>query len=93
MPGQYFLIAPGSRTSWSHRWDDFLAEDESISSRQWTVSPVHADTSPETPTLSGQNSDVVFIEAPREGYIYTLTEAIVTNLGVQDSRSITLRCG
>ena len=87
MPGQYFLIAAGSRTSWAHNWSDFLATDdqgnalEVIDSRQWSVTPVHTDVSPEMPRSLAKPLTVVFIENPRSGVIYELSETIHTSLG------------
>jgi hypothetical protein len=85
----YFLVAPGSKTSWSHDWDDFLAESETIDSRVWSITP---DVGSPSPTLSNETSDVVFVEGFEAGMVYHLTEAIVTSNGVRDSKTIALRC-
>ena len=44
------------------------------------------------PLLTGQNADIVFIEGMRAGHVYHLKETIVTNQGVRQDQTITLRC-
>ena len=87
----YFLVDPSSRYSWSHSWDEFLGEGESISTRLWSISPLHKDD-PTTPTLANATDDVVFVSGMRAGNIYYLKETITTNASVIAEQTITLRC-
>jgi hypothetical protein len=96
MPGTYFLVDPDGRYSYEHDWNPFLAKDndgniiETIDSRQWLIAPLNG-TSPETPILSNDQSNVVFVEGFVAGRVYRLTEEIVTNNGVRDQQTIVLR--
>jgi hypothetical protein len=86
MPGSLLLVGPG-RHSLQHDWSSFLSEGETIDSRSWTVSPTG-------PTLTNDLAEVVYVELDAEhiGKIFAVTETVVTNMNVTDSRSIILRC-
>jgi hypothetical protein len=89
----YVLCDPSSRLNFSHDWETlgWLADDDSIVSRQWTITPM-TGTSPETPTLSNDTGEIVYVEGLVAGHVYRLTERVVTEAGVQDERTIVLRC-
>jgi hypothetical protein len=90
MPGTYFLVDPQSRTSWEHDWTPFLGENETIDSRLWTIAPMNPG-SPETPVLSNETSNVVFVEGLLPGQVYHLRESAVMNTGVRTDQTIVLR--
>lgn len=91
----YLLVDPSSRLNWSHNWEDpldpWLADGDTIASRQWTISPLNAG-SPETPVLSNDTSDIVFVSGLQAGRVYRLTEHVVTAAGLEDDRTLVLRC-
>jgi hypothetical protein len=91
----YLLVDPNSKLNFSFDWTDWLASGSSgsptdtIASRQWSISP--SGGSPQ-PTLTGDTTDVVFVEGLEAGKIYALTEHVVTAAGIEDDRTIVLRC-
>lgn len=87
----YRLVDPDAQLNWSHDWGPYLADGESITSRQWTITPLNG-TSAETPTLSGDTSDTVVATGFQAGKIYHLSEIITTDVGNTDERTIVLRC-
>lgn len=88
----YVLADPDSVLNWSHDWaTDWLAEGDTIASRQWSIMPLNG-TSPETPTLTNDTADIVFVSGLQAGKVYHLTEHVVTTAGVEDERTIVLRC-
>lgn len=87
----YLLIDPESKLDWQHSWDDYLAAGDTIVSRQWSITPMN-EGSPSTPILTGDTTDSVFVEGFVAGKIYRLKEHIVTTAGVEDDRTIVLRC-
>jgi hypothetical protein len=91
----YILVDPSSRLNWSHDWEDpldpWLAEGDTITSRLWTITPLN-NTTPETPVLSNTTSDIVFVEGLLPGRVYHLTEHVVTASGLEDDRTIVIRC-
>lgn len=87
----YRLVDPDSVLDWQHDWTDSLAQGVSISSRQWSITPSNG-TSPETPTLSGSTTATVTVSGLQAGKVYRLTEHIVTTNGLEDERTIVLRC-
>ena len=92
---RYLLVDPSSKLNFENDWDEegnsWLAEGDTIASRQWSISPLNG-TSPETPTLTGDTTDIVFVEGMQAGKVYHLTEHVVTTAGVDDERTIVLRC-
>jgi hypothetical protein len=88
----YVLIDPNETLNFSHDWaTDFLAQGETIASRQWLIGPLNG-TTPETPTLVGDTTDTVFVQGCVLGRVYHLTERITTSAGVVADRTIVLRC-
>jgi streptogramin lyase len=88
----YVLVDPSSVLNWSNDWaTEWLADGDTIASRQWSIEPLNG-TSPETPTLTNDTNDVVFVSGLQTGKIYRLTEHVVTVAGLEDDRSIMLRC-
>ena len=93
--GAYLLVDPGSKLNFSHDWDDWLTSGsagsptDTIASRQWTIS---SNGGSPDPVLTGDTTDVVFVEGLEAGRVYRLTEHIVTDSGIEDERTITLRC-
>ena len=91
----YELVDPQSKLSWSHDWNDWLTSTsegsptDTIASRQWTITPPAGSPAP---TLTGDTSDVVIVEGLEAGNVYRLTEHIVTVAGLEDERTIVLRC-
>lgn len=91
------LVDPQSVLNFAHDWGDFLSSgvdgspSDTIASRQWSISPLNG-TSPETPTLVGDTSDIVFVVGLLPGRVYHLTEHILTDAGVEADRTIVLRC-
>jgi hypothetical protein len=91
VPGRYFLVSPGSRTSWEFNWSNWLAVDETIDTHSWSISPLNG-TSPETPIVEGQTAQVCFVSGLLQGRVYTLTDRIVTSASAINEQSLTLRC-
>lgn len=89
--GPYFLVPPSGRLNWQHDWTDWLAEGDSITSRQWSITPLN-NTTPESPTLTNATSAIVFVEGLLRGKIYHLSERVNTLNGLTDERTIVLRC-
>jgi hypothetical protein len=88
----YFLCDPQATLNYSHDWSTlWLETNDSIVSRQWTITPANAG-SPGTPTLVGDTTDVVFVSGLLAGTVYRLVERVTTSAGVVDERSIVLRC-
>lgn len=87
MSNRFQLIDPAARLNFSNDWTtDWLVEGDTINSRQWTISPTG-------PTLTNDTSDVVFVEGCEFGKVYHLTEHVVTDSGLEDERTIVIRCG
>ena len=86
----YRLMDPSSVLDWQHDWSSFLAEGDSISSRQWSISPLNG-TTPETPTLANDTTATVTVSGLEAGKVYRLVEHIVTANGIEAERSIVLR--
>lgn len=87
----YVLADPSSKLNFTHNWADWLAVGDSIASRQWSISPLN-NTTPETPILTGDTTDIVFVEGFEVGKVYRLVEHVVTTAGVEDDRMIVIRC-
>jgi hypothetical protein len=92
----YILADPSSVLDFEHDWttswlDDTGSPTDTITSRQWSITPVHGD-SPTAPVLVGDTSAVVFVSGMRAGYVYRLTEHIVTASAREDDRTIMIRC-
>ena len=81
----YQLIDPGESLDFAFDWSLWLAEGDSISTRQWTIEPTG-------PTLTGATSATVKVSGCTLGIVYRLAEDVVTANGVSGKRSITLRC-
>lgn len=91
----YFLVDPQSVLTWSHDWSDFLdyaSPADEIASRQWTITPDNDASSPTTPNLTNATQEIVTAQGFVAGKVYHLTEHITTTAGLQDERSIILRC-
>jgi hypothetical protein len=92
----YFLADPQSKLSWSHDWSEWLesgsagSPTDTIVSREWRIERPSGG-SPQ-PTLIGALTDTVFVEGLEAGIIYWLTEHIVTAAGVEDERTVVIRC-
>ncbi len=87
----YRLMDPQSVLDWQHDWAAFLAQGDSISTRQWSITPLNG-TTPETPSLTNATGAVVTVAGLLAGKVYRLTEHIVTANGIEADRTITLRC-
>jgi hypothetical protein len=94
----YILADPSSTLNYSFDWATAWlpsgvggSPTDTIASRQWIISPLNG-TSPETPTLTGDTTDIVFVEGLLPGRVYRLVEEVLTAAGVRDQRSIVLRC-
>jgi hypothetical protein len=87
----YRLVDPSSRLSWSMNWEAWLGDGDSIASHQWSITPLNG-TDPESPVLTDAETSVVKVEGLMAGRVYSLVDRVVTAAGVQDERSITLRC-
>jgi hypothetical protein len=87
----YVLADPNSKLDFAHDWTQWLADGDTITSRQWSITPLN-NTSPETPILAGDTTDTCFVEGLEAGKIYHLVERVVTAAGVEDDRTIVIRC-
>lgn len=90
----YVLADPSSKLNFSHDWETlgWLADGDSISSRQWSITMHEGGGSPNAPVLFGDTDDIVYVSGMLPGYIYHLTESVVTSAGIEDQRSIVIRC-
>jgi hypothetical protein len=84
MKTSYRLVDPDSRLNWSFDWSDALGEGDAIAGHSWAIAPAG-------PTLSGESTDTVYVSDLAPGSIYRLADTVVTQSGVQMTRSITLR--
>jgi hypothetical protein len=66
---KYVLVDPSSRLNWPFQWDDpaapWLAEGDTIVSRQWLITP-HG-VGPGAPTLVGAGTDTVVVSGMLAG--------------------------
>ena len=85
--GRFQVQDPSDTLDWSNDWTDFLADGDSISSRQWTIDP---DASPTL--LTNPTAAAVIVAGLTVGTIYALSEKITTANGIIGERSITIRC-
>lgn len=83
------LQNPGTDLDYSNDWTGALNSGDDIASRQWTITP---DSDPSL--LNGATSEAVTVMMPADagGKVFRLTEAITTNNGVRDKRSLSIRC-
>ncbi len=84
--GRFKTQDPTDVLDWTNDWTDFLAEGDSIASRQWTIRP---DVSPSH--LSADTTGTVLVSGLIAGNVYHLAEAIVTTNGITGERSIVIR--
>lgn len=87
----FHLVDPDSNLSFSHDWSGYLGAGDTIASRQWSITPLNG-TSPETPSLTDDTGSIVLVQGCMAGKVYHLTEHIVTSAGIEDDRTIILRC-
>ena len=87
----YFLISPRSVLDWQRDWTDWLAQGDSITVHDWSIVPMHGD-SPETPILTNEDTAAVTSASLQAGKVYRLRAHVTTAAGLQEERSITLRC-
>lgn len=90
----YILVDPDSALTWEHDWSDWLdsvSPADTIASQQWSIEPLDG-TSPETPTLTNDDTAIVTVSGMQAGKVYRLTERITTAGGLTDDRTIVLRC-
>jgi hypothetical protein len=90
----YLLIHPDSALTFSHDWTDWLdygSPADEIVSRQWTI-VTQDEGSPSTPVLTNSTQEIVMVESCLAGHVYRLSEHIVTAAGLEDTRTIVLRC-
>jgi hypothetical protein len=98
----YQLQRPGTKVSYSYDFGGDLdaagSPSDTIVSANWTIAPTTSD-SPTEPVLSQQSVDssgriaTVLVENPHRGEVYALTVEIITEQGLRDRRTITIRCG
>lgn len=90
----YQLIDPDSRLDFQFNWTDWLESSspaQVIDTRQWSIAPLNG-TSPETPALTNDTTATVTVRGMQAGKVYRLTEHITTTAGLEDDRTIVLRC-
>lgn len=87
----YILCDPSSKLNHAFDWDDgWLADGDSIVSHQWSIEMVIG--SPGTPILTGETTDTVFVEDMEAGMVYRLADHVVTAAGLEDERTVIIRC-
>lgn len=82
------LKTPGSVVDFAVDWTAWLAPGEVIDTSTWTCDPALPLTAP---GVAGGVA-ITFVGGGVEGTVYRLTNAIETNGGRLDSRTIVLRC-
>lgn len=88
---RYVVQDPSAKMSWENDWTSFLGDNDSISSRLWTITPLN-NTTPETPALTSTTSPIVFVEGLIAGRVYSLTETATMLSGVIEQQTIVIRC-
>ena len=48
--------------------------------------------SPGAPILTGETTDTVFVEGMEAGMVYRLADHVVTAAGLEDERTVVIRC-
>jgi hypothetical protein len=93
----YLLADPSSTLNYSFDWETSWlpsgtigSPTDTIASRLWTITPPNPG-SPNTPTLVGETTDVVFVSGLLAGYVYRLVERVTTVAGITDDRTIVIR--
>jgi hypothetical protein len=79
------LQDPDERLDYQFDWDSWLADGDSIASRQWTITPTG-------PTLTNATSAAVTVSGMTGGITYHLTEKVTTANGIIGDRTIAIRC-
>jgi hypothetical protein len=87
----YLLADPDSKLTYAFDWSDWLADGDAISTHLWSIAPSNGD-SPETPTLTNSTSATVTVEGFELGRVYRLTDHVTTDAGLEDDRSLLIRC-
>ena len=72
---RYVVQDPDSAEDWSNSWTDFLGDNESITGRQWSISPMNEGT-PATPVLANSTTAVVRVSGVMSGKVYRLVERV-----------------
>ena len=83
----YLVMDPSDDACWTHDWTDYLSSGDTVSSRQWKISP---DTSPSK--LTDDTAAIVRVKDLDKGVVYVLSEKIVSAQGETGERSLTIRC-
>jgi hypothetical protein len=71
-------------------WGERLAEGETISTSNWTISGSDSSLTEDSKSISGENT-VIWLSAGTLGVTYTLTNRIVTSGGRTMDQSVRLK--
>lgn len=82
---------PNNANDWSNDWTEFLGQNETITSRQWSISPIHAGT-PVTPALANDTTAQVRVSGLIAGNVYHLVERVTLLSGQTMDQVIVIRC-
>jgi hypothetical protein len=88
---RYVTQDPNNAVDWTNDWTDFLGANESITGRQWVISPLHAGT-PITPALTNDTSAIVRVSGLSSGNVYRLVERVTLLSGGTMDQVIVIRC-
>lgn len=88
---RYVLQDPNATVRWQNDWTAFLGENESISSRVWSISPMLPGT-PLSPVLANETTAIVSVSGLEAGKVYHLTERATMLSGSIEEQTIVIRC-
>jgi hypothetical protein len=81
----YLVQRPDEKLQYTLDWSDWLGDGESITSRQWEISP-------SGPTLSSETTATVTLEGVTFGVLYRLVEKVITDQDQKGERALSIRC-
>ena len=82
---------PDNAADWANDWTEFLGTNDTITGRQWSISPLH-NTTPETPALTNDTTSQVRVSGLQVGKVYRLVERISLLSGQTMDQVIVIRC-
>ena len=80
----YLVQRPQEKLQYKLDWSDWLASGESITSRQWAITP-------SGPTLTNDTLETVTLEGVVFGVLYRLAESVTTDQNQIGERAISIR--
>jgi hypothetical protein len=88
---RYVTQDPNNAVDWTNDWSAFLGANDSITARQWSISPLHEGT-PITPALTNDTTATVRVSGLSAGNVYHLVERVTLLSGGTMDQVIVIRC-